>query len=171
MASRYSNFPVSLYQDRSWVDQVFFSMNVNCHSTLWCLQYPWVCTCVCFGPGEIRVCRAVELFTSNSLRPFKLSSNHCVLLSGLPQWQTLWKPEQALLRRGLTECFSDRRECFLKIGKYRASTAILKPSLQHNLYMLVLSHHVGSLLRETSWWSVIDTVIFHREMKIQTRKF
>lgn len=37
MASRYSNFPVSLYQDRSW--DVFFRMNVSFYA-LKCQQYP-----------------------------------------------------------------------------------------------------------------------------------
>lgn len=79
--------------------QVFVSMNVNCHSALWYICSIHECVRVCFRPGKIRVCRAVELLTSDSLRPFKLSSNHCVLLSGLPRWQTLWKPEQTFLRR------------------------------------------------------------------------
>lgn len=88
---------------------------------------------VCVSGRAKSVCRAVELLTSDSHRPCKLSSNHCVLLSGLPRWQTLWKPEQALLRRGLTECFSnchDCSECFLLgFGKYHISIAILKPPL------------------------------------------
>lgn len=110
----------------------FLSMNVNCHSTLWEVCSIHECVRVSRTRQKKRACRAVEPLTSDSRRPFKLLSSHCVLLSGLPQWQTLWKPEQALLGRGLTECFSDRhdcRECFGKIGKYDISIAVLKPSL------------------------------------------
>lgn len=78
---------------------IFVGVNVNCHSPLWyiCSIHEYVC--VCSKPGKIRGCRAVELLTSDSGRPFKLSSNHCVLLSGLPWRQTLWKPEQTFPRR------------------------------------------------------------------------
>lgn len=172
MASRYSNFPVSLYQDRSWDKISFLVWMWTVTYALLRLQYPWVCTRVLFRARQnesLQGHRAVDLWQPQTL--FKLSSNHCVLLSGLPQWQTLWKPERALLRRGLIECYCDCRECFLKGWKishiYCHSQALSLAQLVHALYYLTMS----AFHTKARWWLVIDTVIFRREMKIQTRRF
>lgn len=88
--------------------QVFFSLNVNGHSTLWYFCSVHERVCVCFRPGKIRACRTVELLTSDSCRLFKLSSNHCSVIwpasvadtvktragfakTGL-DWMVLWLP-------------------------------------------------------------------------------
>lgn len=68
MASRYSNFPVSLYQDRSWDKCCCFFSQYECELSLYTLihlqyhvcvrVYVCACVCVCFwqGSAELSSC-------------------------------------------------------------------------------------------------------------------
>ena len=127
----------------------FFSMNVNCHSTLWYIcsitcvcvcVCVCACVCVCVCVFLARVCRAVEPLTDAD--PLSYPPIFCVLLSGLPPpWQTLWKPEQALQRQGLTECFT---ESWMPSKDWKVSHIYCHSQalcLATCLYMLVLSHY------------------------------
>ena len=163
MASRYSNFPVSLYQDRSrdkcfsvWMWTAILRFNTS----------PWVCVCVSARRHQsLRGYRAVHLWQPQTL--FFLSYPPIVVI-----WpasvQTLWNPEQASLGRGLTECFSDSHECFLKIGIFFCSVQALSPAqLVHASIISPCRLYTDRLAGGPG----IHTVILHRRIKIQTHRF
>lgn len=96
MASRYSNFPVFLHQDRLW--DKCFSVWMWTVILRFKMSAVSLSLYVCVSGQTKLVCGAVELLTSGRLRLYKLACKLRVLLTSLPPQQTLWKPEQALLR-------------------------------------------------------------------------
>lgn len=96
MASRYSNFPILLNQDGLW--HKCFSVWMWTVILRFKMSAVFLSLYVCVSGQAKWVCRAVELLTCDRPRPYKLACNLCVLLTDLPQQQTLWKPEQDWLR-------------------------------------------------------------------------
>lgn len=143
MASRYSNLPVSLYQDRSW-DKFFFFFSVWMWTVI--LRFDtsavsmsvYVCVFRARQMKSLQSGRVVHLWQSQTSLSYPPIIVFCYLacLSGRHCEKKKKKPEQALLRRGLTKCFSDCHECFLKIGKCQHQAL----SLAQLVHACIISH-------------------------------
>lgn len=175
MASRYSYFPVSRYQDRS-LDNFFYFIFYFLSVWMWTVILRVDASGVCASVFQARhktgprSCRAVNLWRTQTLLSYPPIIVFC--LSGLPRRQTLWKPEQTFFfffQEAWLNVKAMSWMLSLRLEKCHISVAILALSFPGSTARIIspcwLSSQRGHLV------AVIHTVIFHREIKIQICRF